>query len=688
MISDNYFNREISWLSFNYRVLQEAKDPIVPLYERIKFLAIFSSNLDEFFRVRVASLKNLLHLKKKSQSDLEFDPVELLKQIHKTVAKHQNEFGEIYRGQIIPELQSNNIFLSDDKNINDDQKAYLKEYFKDNVREHIQPILMVKGMFIPFLQNRRLYLTVKLGSENKKNKDVQYALVEIPSHLLPRFVQLPSGDDKHYIMFLDDVIRYCLPEIFPSTVILDAYSVKLTRDAELYIDDEFSGDLLEKIKKGLSKRSTGAPSRFLYDLNMPEEMLGFLQEALNIESEDLVPGGRYHNFNDFFSFPNPGKKDLTDEPMPALRHREFDGYKDKFEAIAQKDFSFHFPYMTYNHVIELLELAAEDENVKSIKITQYRVAKKSAVISALIKAAQKGKNVMVFVEVKARFDEEMNIQWANEMEKAGIKVFYSFPGIKVHAKIALINREEDGEMKKYAFLSTGNFNEKTARIYSDIGIFTSDENITAELEQVFEFLGGRKIDYEFKHLLVAQFNMRKALNKMIEKEIKHAEKGKDGRMILKMNSLEDKKIIKKLYDASKAGVKIDIILRGICCLVPGVKKISENISVISILDRFLEHARIFVFNNKGKERIYCASADWMKRNLSRRVEVAFPIYDEHIREEIKHIIELQLSDNVKGRVINNKQNNHYQKRKDGEEPIRSQVAIYEYLKEKHGELRG
>jgi len=687
MQTQNFYDRELSWLSFNYRVLQEAKDPSVPLYERIKFLAIYSSNLDEFFRVRVASLRSLLNLKKKSQKDLGFDPEELLNNIHVTVDKQQEEMGDIFRNQILVELKKNNILLIDETKLSKKQKSFIKEYFEENILQYIQPVLLVKKKIVPFLKNKQIYFAVKLAPKNSSAKSAKrikhkYALIEIPVPQLPRFIELPKENEKNFIIFIDDIIRFHLPVIFNAFDVVEAYSIKLTRDAELYIDDEFTGNLLNKIRKGIKKRDTGVPSRFLFDNSMPKDFLRFLQDGLILEKEDLVPGGRYHNFNDFFSFPNPGSKKLEYNPLSPLNHKELETSKDIFTAISKKDYGIHPPFQKYDYVIDFLNRAADDENVTSIKITQYRVADNSSIVKALIRAAKNKKDVMAFVELKARFDEEANIQWAEEMEKAGVKVHYSLPGLKVHAKIALVQRKENDRIKNYCYLATGNFNEKTARIYSDFGLFTADERLTYEIEKLLDFLSRRDVSYKFKHLLVAQFNMRKAFSKMIDNEIKFVNEGKEAKILLKMNSLEDKKMIRKLYEASQAGVKIDIIVRGICCLIPGVKGLSENINVISIVDRFLEHTRFYMFNNDEDEKIYAASADWMKRNLSRRIEAAFPIYDDGIRKEIKDIIQLQLNDNSKARVIDKAHKNKY-KKATSSNTVQSQTAIYDYLKEIH-----
>ena len=674
-------DRELSWLSFNYRVLQEAKNTSVPLYERIKFLAIWSSNLDEFFRVRVASLRSLLSLRN-SKKKLNIDPADLLKKIYTEVNKQQEEFGFIFRKQILKELEENKIFLVDENNLSAEQQQYVLEYFDSKVIHHIQPLLLVKKKVLPFLQNQRLYLAVKLAPLIKGNSDKRvkhtYSLVEIPENSLPRFVELPNKNGNNYIMFLDEIIRFNLQKVFSQFRIEEAVSVKLTRDAELYIDDEFSGDLLQKKKKSLSKRNTGVSSRFLFDENISKNFRKYLRGALNLTKDDMIPGAKYHNFSDFFGFPNPTKGKLEYEPMPALQLKEFANIKDKFELIANQDRVLFFPYQSYTHVVDFFDEAANDPDVKSIKITQYRVAQNSAIIKSLIQAKNNGKDVSVFVELKARFDEERNILWAGEMEKAGIKVYYSFPGLKVHAKIALVERNENGKIKSYCYLATGNFNEKTAKIYSDMGIFTADERITNEVSKVFKYLSRGKISHKFEHLLVAQFNMRKSFGDLITREIDNAMEGKEAKITIKLNSLEDERMIKKLYKASQAGVKINIIVRGICTLIPGIKGLSENINIISIVDRFLEHARFYIFHNNGDELIFAASADWMKRNLSRRVEVAFPIFDSEIKKKIRTVIDLQLSDNVKARIINQKNKNNFVE--NDLSKIRSQYATYDFLK--------
>lgn len=683
-MEQKYFDRELSWLSFNYRVLQEAKDPSVPLYEKIKFIAIFSSNLEEFFRIRVAGIRTLLDLSKKTQKELEFDPAKLLKKITKTVTTQQEEYGQIFREQIIPELEKNNIFLINESQVDKEQANFVTDYFYDNILTHISPMMIVKRKVSPFLKSGLQYLAIKLSpksetiSENKRVRH-NYAMIEIPSDKLPRFIQLPNRKDKEYVIFLDDIIKYCLPNIFPGYDIAGTYSIKLTRDAHLHIDDEFTGNLREKIGKSLQRRSRAVPCRFLYDKTIPKPFLKLLRDSLEISKEDLVPGGRYHNYYDFFKFPNPGRKDLENKPLPPLKDKYLESFDNFFEAWDKKDTMLHYPYHKYDYVIDALNAAAEDPNVKEIKITQYRLAGDSKVIKALINAMKHGKRVVVFMELKARFDEESNIEYARLLESAGATVLYSIPGLKVHCKTLLVTREERGKLKKYGYLATGNFNEKTALLYTDLGLFTTDERIVNELSDVFDYLETRETKPEFQHLLVGKFNMRHSFYRLIDRETANAKKGKEASMILKMNGLEEPKIIDKLYEASNAGVKITLIVRGICCLVPGVKGQSENIEAISILDRFLEHTRMYCFHNDGDPEYYLSSADMMKRNLRKRIEVAFPIYDDDVKKFFQDLLDIQLADNTKARIIDKKQINNY-KTDGSSKKINAQLETYKYIK--------
>ncbi len=676
-----YIHRDISWMHFNYRVLQEAKDKDAnPLLERLKFLAIYSNNLSEFFKVRVAHHKNLYRLGKKIKKDLHIESEKVLRQLLKMVNEQQLEFTDIFENQIVPELRENGIDLKKRLELNKEQYDYIETYFDDNLLPYVQPMLLQGKKIKPFLNSAALYLAVEL--EDKETGEIEYALVQIPSDKIYRIIILPpSKPDVHDVIFLDDIIRHNIHDIFPGFNIIQSYSIKLTRDADLYIDDEFSGDLLSKIKKSLKKRKVGPPARLVYDREMPEEFLNYLMEVFDLDSLDIIPEGRYHNNFDLFKFPDFGKDHLKLKPLPPLPLPELEKADSIFNKIKEKDYFINMPYHSYESVIRFFEEAAEDEDVTHIKIVQYRVAAVSRIMEALKRAVQNGKLVSAFIELKARFDEEANLKWGKELEKAGVKVHYSFPGLKVHVKLAMVVKKTSIGEEKYAYLSTGNFHEGTAKIYSDYGLFTYDERLTNEAVKVFSFLESKLIPREgFKHLLVGQFNMRQTLTKMIQNEIDNAKKGKKAYIVLKMNSIQEPKMIKLLYEASQAGVKIDMIVRGICSLVAGVNGISDNISAISILDRYLEHARVFIFANDGDEKMYLSSADWMERNLYRRVETVFPIYDEKIKNLIRDILNIQLKDNVKARYLDFNRLNEY-KRND-EIAIQSQNETYYYFKRK------
>jgi polyphosphate kinase len=675
-----YINRDMSWLAFNHRVLQEAKDPSVPLFERIKFLGIYSSNLDEFFRVRVASIKGLIRLGKITQKELDFPPDEILEMVTDTVKKQQIEFTEIYQKHIIPQLASINIHILKIRELNDGQKEFLDDYIEEKLIPYLQPILIVKHKIRTFLINNALYLGVVLATKGTP----RYAVVRIPSDRFPRFIQLPvKDDDAKNIIMLDDIVRHALPNLFPGYTVKDSFSFKMTRDAELYLEDEYSGDLIEKIKVGLNKRNLGSSTRFVYDRTMPDNCLKFLMEAFSITNNDLQPEGRYHNNFDLFKFPDFNINHFKDKILPPLKYKAFERNSSMFNVIAKKDHLLHFPYHRYSYVIRLLEQAAHDPNVTHIKILQYRVAKNSQIIAALRSAIEAGKNVMVFVELKARFDEEANIFWAEQLEEWGAIVKYSLPEIKVHSKLLMISRNEEGEERDYCYLSSGNFNEQTANIYEDYGFFTSDNRICGEVERIFQYLeSGIMPPKPFEHLLVGQFRMRKNIYEMIENEMENARNGKPASIVLKLNSIQDPRIIDLLYEASNAGVKIKMIVRGICSLVPKIKGFSENIEVISIVDRFLEHSRIYIFHNDGDEKIYLSSADWMTRNLYHRIECAFPIYDQDLRQDIKNFLEMQFNDNVKARYLDAEMTNRYCI-DESKTPYRSQIETYKHYQKLH-----
>ncbi|MBI9057407.1 MAG: polyphosphate kinase 1 [Labilibaculum sp.] len=682
-----FLNRDLSWLSFNKRVLEEAANTNLPLYERIKFLAIYSSNLDEFYRVRVGTYKRFTELPAEDKSNLRENPDAILKNINAEVDRQQNKFGQIFTQDIIPALKENNIILYRDEELCDEHHQFVKDFFLDNLLPHVQPMLLLKKQIQPFLQNNVVYIAVKLFKKRSKKDEEgepkvrrsRYAIIKVPSHRFARFIELPEKDGKHYIMFLDDIIKKRMKVLFPGYKIDSSYSFKLSRDADLLIEDEYSGDLIKMIENSLKKREIGTPSRFLYDESIPKDFLKFLKDSFNLVGNNMVKGARYHNFQDFFGFPNPKHPELERESTPPMKVKSLQVNKSIFKAIGKKDHILHFPYQSYEYVIRFLNEAAIDPKVEEIKATQYRVADNSAVVNALINAALNGKKVTVFVEVKARFDEEANLKSAREMRKAGVTIIDSIPGLKVHAKIALVVRK--GDKKDYAFLSTGNFNEKTAKIYADHGLFTSDKLIIAELKQLFDYLENQTPGYEFSKLMVGKFNLRSGLAALIDQEIENVKNGGKGHIILKMNGLQERNMIAKLYEASEKGVKIDLIIRGICCLKPN-KTYAKNIRVIRIVDQYLEHARAFYFHNKGEDILYLSSADWMNRNLHRRIECAFPIQDPKIKKEVLDIIKIQLKDNVSARILDSKLNNLPIPLNGNEKLIQSQVEITQYLNKK------
>jgi polyphosphate kinase len=682
-----YFNRDLSWLSFNYRVLQEAKDPRVPLYERIKFLAIYSSNLDEFYRIRVAEWKNLASLERKTRKDLLDEPAIVLKKIKKVVLKQHTELSDIFWKQLVPELEQKNVFLINETQLNKQQEAFTREYFLSKIIPLVKPIFINRKKSHTIVEDNALYYAIRLCDLDKRsNKGKprvwEHAIIQIPTPILPPFVELPSKGNKKSYIFLADIVRLYIKHFFTEYELIETYSIKLSRDGELYLEDEFSGSLLKKIKKSIENREHGAPTRLIYDSTMPKDFLKHVKHVFSLVTDDLIPAGRYHNYKDLFLFPKSDDKTLFETPMPPLPHRDLETYDSYFDALKVRDYFVHYPYQSVNYLTNFIDEASKDINVKSIKITLYRVAHNSKIISALILAAKNGKSVTAFMELKARFDEENNMEYARELESAGVKVLYSFPLLKVHSKLLLVERKEGEKTRRYGYFSTGNFNEQTSKIYSDTGMFSANKLLTSELGYVFAFLADTRLMRDFKHLLVAPDHMRKDFYVLIDNEIKNALKGKKACITLKMNSLQDPEIIDKLYEASQDGVEVKLIIRGICCLLPGVKGLSDNIKAISIVDRFLEHSRVFIFHNDGEPKVYLSSGDWMNRNLSHRIEVAFPIYDDKLKAEIIDFVNLQWKDNVKARVINRLQNNPYRK-SEAKTKVRSQVAFYEYLKSKH-----
>ena len=670
------FDRDLSWLSFNDRVLQEAKDERVPLLERIKFLAIYSSNLDEFYRVRVASLRSLTKLGKHDRTALGITPDRLVARINEKALAQQQEFGALYRGELLPALAKQGIRILNETQISGKQAAFVKLLYRDRVEPLLNTATVRPGNAL-FVEDRRLYMVCVLRPKGSRKE--KFVVVNVPSEELGRFVQLPSLQGRNDIMFLDDVLRLCLHRTFKGHRVVSVHAIKLSRDADLYLEEEFTGKVVDKVRKSLRKRQTGSPSRFLYDQALPKPLLKTLITFLDLRPQDLVPGGRYHNFSDLLNLPVKDRPDLRDKPLPAVPHPGLTDEKDLFRAIAAKDRLLHFPYHDFGLLVRWLEQAAVDKQVRSIAITLYRVAYGSRICEALLQALRNGKQVTVFVEVQARFDERSNLYWGEALEKAGAKVLYSYEGLKVHGKLCLVQRSEQGRMKRYAYLGTGNFNERTSKIYADMGLLTDAPAMTREVQEVFAYLIDRSHLPTLRHLLMAPVDLRSRLEAMIDREIEQALKGHPARIILKLNSLEDTSMVQKLYDASRAGVEVRLILRGICCLVPGVPGISERIRAISIVDRYLEHARVYVFHNKGRMTTYLASADLMERNLDRRVEVAFPLEDGELRSQVLHYLELQWGDRVKARLIDTDQTNEYVPRQVNEPAIHSQVAIHTYL---------
>ncbi|MBN1927504.1 MAG: polyphosphate kinase 1 [Prolixibacteraceae bacterium] len=685
-----YFNRDISWLYFNHRVLEEAKDSTLPLYERLKFLAIYSNNLEEFYQVRVSYYRQLLKNADVLSDKIEqVNPAKILHQINDLVTAFQLDFHNLFDNEIIPELRKNNIILLDKtSSLSPLHTEQIEEIFITEILSTLQPVLLIKKRIRPFLKTGHTYIAlemvVKESAQNPdKNPNIRYGLIKIPTdHDISRFIELQPIDGKHYIMFLEDVIMRHANKIFPGYRVIDWFSVKLTRDADLEYDEYDEEDLIEAIKNISSSRKLGKPNRFLYDQKMPQKILRYLMQTFKIESDILVGGGTYHNFRDFFTFPNPLSPEFEYEKLLPVRIPELDEAISMNSAIQQKDFLLNVPYQPFDYFLRFLEQAAQDPSVNEIKATQYRVADRSSVVNSLMNAAESGKKVTVFVELKARFDEEANLLYAAEMKKAGINIIYSLPGVKVHAKLAMIIRDKKKypHLKDQAYLGTGNFNEKTARSYCDHGLFTSNDEIISDLKNMFLYFEELKQDISFKHLLVPNFNLVHRFGQLINNEISNVKQGNKGYIILKMNGLQDPHMVNMLYHASEKGVKIDLIIRGICILKPG-KKYSRNIRVIRIIDRFLEHARVFYFHNNGNAKIFLGSADWMKRNLYSRVECVFPVFDHQLKQEILDILNIQLSDNVKASTIGLKGENI--RIQNNKKTVCSQMATYQYFKRKY-----
>ncbi|MEF1309704.1 polyphosphate kinase 1 [Vibrio mytili] len=681
-----YIEKELSWLSFNERVLQEAADKTVPLIERIRFLGIFSNNLDEFYKVRFADVKRrILINQERGGSDA---PKRLLSKMQAKSMKLNDQFDELYN-ELIREMARRRIFLVNEQQLDETQQKWISKYFHREVVPHITPLLMKDDIdVLQFLKDEYAYIAVDL----RKGDQSQYALLEIPTDHLPRFVMVPEqkGKRRKTIILLDNIIRYCLDDLFKGFFDYDelaGYSMKMTRDAEYDLRNEIEYSLLEQMSEGVNQRLTAMPVRFVYEREMPQEMLDFLCKKLQISNYDnLTPGGRYHNFKDFIAFPNVGREYLENKPLPPMKCADFEGYPNCFKAIKANDILLYYPYHTFDHISELVRQASFDPKVIGIKINIYRVAKDSRLMNSLIDAVHNGKNVTVVVELQARFDEEANIEWSKVLTEAGVHVVFGAPGLKIHSKLLLISRREGEEIVRYAHIGTGNFHEKTARIYTDFALLTADQELTNEVRNVFGYIENPYRPVRFNHLIVSPRNSRTQLYRLIDNEIANAKLGKKASLTIKVNNLVDRGIVNKLYGASVAGVKINMIIRGMCSLAPGIEGVSDNIRIISIVDRFLEHPRVIITHNDGDPQVYISSADWMTRNIDHRIEVATPVRDPRLKQRIIDITNIHFTDTVKARIIDKEMSNNYVPR-GNRKKVRSQIAIYDYLKNTEKQTR-
>ncbi len=674
-----YIEKELSWLSFNERVLQEAADKSVPLIERIRFLGIFSNNLDEFYKVRFADVKRrILISQERGGND---NSKHLLTKMQSKALKLNERFDELYQ-ELIREMARRRIFLVNEHQLSDAQKTWVQKYFHRQVLPHMSPVLLTDEIdLLQFLKDEYAYIAAEL----KRDDHTQYVLLEIPTDHLPRFVMVPEqkGKRRKTIILLDNIIRFCLDELFRGFFDYDeirGFAMKMTRDAEYDLSREVEYSLLEQMSEGVSQRLTAMPVRFVYERDMPEAMLNFLCQKLGISNYDsLIPGSRYHNFKDFIAFPNVGREYLENKPLPPMRCADFNGFANSFDAIKNQDILLYYPYHTFEHITELVRQASFDPKVLSIKINIYRVAKDSRLMNSLIDSVHNGKKVTVVVELQARFDEEANIEWAKVLTEAGVQVIFGTPGLKIHSKLLLINRRENEEIVRYAHVGTGNFHEKTARIYTDFSLLTADPEIANEVRNVFGYIENPYRPVKFNHLIVSPRNSRSQLYRLIDSETANAKLGKKAQITLKVNNLVDKGLINKLYGASVAGVEIRMVIRGMCALVPGVEGVSDKIKIISIVDRFLEHPRVLITHNDGDPQVYISSADWMTRNIDHRVEVGAPVRDPRLKQRIIDIVNIHFIDTVKARWIDKEMSNRYVAR-GNRKKVRSQLAIYDYLK--------
>jgi polyphosphate kinase len=678
-----YYPRELSWLAFNQRVLQEAADKSNPIIERIRFLGIYSSNMDEFYRVRVADVKRKIYIHL-NEGDIQRaeDTKLLMEKIQQRVLVMTKDFDRVYE-EVVARLARYRIYLLDEKDLNPFHTQWLKDYFKNKILRHIAPVLLDnKVKLVSRLNDSATYLYIGIYNEGKPTT---YATIEVPSQAMSRFVVIPpeKSRKKKYIILLDNIIRQNLESIFKGFVSFDkltAYSFKMTRDSEYSINDEIDESYVDKMSDSMKQRLIAEPVRVVYDGRMPEDMLKDLQKRLKISSYDsLIASGAYRNFKDFIGFPNIGREYLENPLLPAMTANDFSKYDTVFEAISAKDILLYYPYHRFLHFTEFVRQAAFDPQVKHIRLNIYRVASKSRVMGSLIDAVDNGKKVTVVVELRARFDEQANIEWSKTMTDAGVKVVFGMPALKIHSKVCVVSREENGKLVNYAHLGTGNFNEKTAKIYTDFSLFTRNPDLTEEAENLFTFIQQPYRREKFQHLQVSPINARTKIQLLVRQEIQNCKEGQKAEIFLKLNNLDDELLIDDLYKASQAGVKVRAIIRGICSLIPGVKGLSENITIISIVDRFLEHPRVLVFENGGDRKVFISSADWMTRNMDNRIEVGCPIYDPDIKNRILNIMNIQWRDTLKARVIDAEQTNKYVKRGNRRQ-LRSQVEIYNYLK--------
>lgn len=670
-------NRDLSWLNFNDRVLQEAQDKTVPLLQRLRFLGIFSNNLDEFIKVRVANIIRMGQIKGKKVPLFSgnYAPKDLLSLIKNKLVESQLKFEKIYT-EIISEMEQHGIYVLNEKQLTKKQEIFCRDYFLRIISPRLVPLIIRKRMAIPFLTDNNIYHAVKMLNKNKN--DTKYAIIQIPvSNNCPRFIELPSEKGLNDIIFLDDIIRLCLDQIFFmfNYTEISAYTFKLTRDALLTVDDDVSKSLIEKMEDGLENRMHGQPVRLIYDKEMPSDLLEIIISKLKLKDDDSCEAGdRYHLKKDLMKFPKI-RPDLEYINPTPLIHPDIKPTSSILNVIRKKDILLNYPYHTFNHFIDFLREAAIDPKVESISITLYRTAEHSKVINALINAAKNGKRVTVVLELFARFDEEQNVENTELLQKAGVKVIHGADGLKVHSKIVLVERAERQETRGYVYIGTGNFNESTALVYSDFGLFTSDKQIVEDTRRIFDFLVNTHKHFQCEQLMVSPYYMRKQFEQLIENEIKNARKGLKAYIYAKFNSLTDEGIIKLLYKAAEEGVDIRLIIRGACC----VKTKDKNIKAISIVDKYLEHSRVAIFYNGGKERVFILSADWMTRNLDRRVEVGVPILDTKVRNILKSVFDIQWTDNVKARDLNSPEQDTYIE-KSGNEKCRSQIELYDFYK--------